>query len=155
LLRALEKKYQIFLENTREAILVLQDGNSRLINSRILEISGYSKKELASLGFLQLIHPEDKERVSFHLKNANKAETSGFFHCRIIRKDGGIRWLENRLASVQWDGKAALVNYMADISERKKAEEEMSRSLEPFRAVLQAMEKIVWGVNREYTAPGK
>ncbi len=155
LLRALEKKYQLFLENSREAILVLQDGVSRFINSKIVEMSGYSKKELSAFGFLDLIHPEDKERVTFLFKNASRGEASRFFHCRIICRDGGIRWLENRLAAIQWEGRPALVNYMADITDRKKAEEEMSRSLEPFRGVLQAMEKIIWGLNREYTGGAK
>lgn len=41
---------------------------------------------------------------------------------RIQRKDGKIRWIEVQAVSVIWEGKTATLNFMTDITERKKTE---------------------------------
>ncbi|NHZ72621.1 MAG: response regulator, partial [Aquificales bacterium] len=69
LLRESEEKYRRLVEAANVAIFVAQDGIFKLFNSKTLEISGYSRPELAVQPFAELIHPEDREVVvSRHLQ---------------------------------------------------------------------------------------
>jgi PAS domain-containing protein len=67
----------------------------------------------------------------------------------MIDKDGTIRWLENRVALIQWEKRPAVLNFMTDITDRKQAEEELRNSVEPFRGLVNAMEKFLLALNRE------
>jgi PAS domain-containing protein len=43
---------------------------------------------------------------------------------------------------IHWEGKPALLNFLTDVTERKQTEEELRNSIEPFRALVKAMEKM-------------
>ncbi len=148
--QALEGKYQVLVKNAQEAILVIQDGLARLVNGKILEILGYAKDELSSVLFKKFIHPEDREMVELHLKKVTEEGLPRIFSSKLIRKDGGIRWLENRVSSIQWEGKPAVLNFMMDITDRRQAQEELQSAIAPFRTIVNAMEKILSALNREF-----
>jgi PAS domain-containing protein len=57
--------------------------------------------------------------------------------------------VENRGALIQWEGKPAVLYFMTDITDRKQAEEELHNSIEPFRALVNAMDKILFTLNSE------
>jgi PAS domain-containing protein len=57
--------------------------------------------------------------------------------------------LKNRGALIYWEGKPAVLNFMTDITGRKQAEEELHNSIEPFRALVSVMEKMLLTLNRE------
>ncbi len=62
---------------------------------------------------------------------------------KIVHKDGNVRWLENKMALIHWEGKPAALNFLTDITARKQALKELGNSIEPFRAVVNALEKIL------------
>ncbi len=145
-LRILEEKYHLLVEGANEAILVIQEGAPRFANSKIQEISGYEKDEVSSILFEKFIHPDDREMVVFRLRRTEELGHSQVFPCKIICKDGQTKWVENRVALIQWEGKAAILNSMVDITERKQAEEELYNSVMHFRKVVNATEKILMNV---------
>ncbi len=62
-LRVSEERYRLVVENASEAILVAQDGVVKFFNTRVIEIFGYSREELASKPFIEFIHSEDQAMV--------------------------------------------------------------------------------------------
>jgi PAS domain S-box-containing protein len=148
-LRILEERYYAFVENANEAILIVQDGIVKFVSPRIFEILGYAKDELTSRLFKEFIHPEDREIEEYHANKLKEGELPQVYSFRMVQKDGDIRWLENKAALIQWEKKPARLNFMTDITDRRQAEEALRDSLEPFRALVNATEKILIPLSRE------
>jgi len=148
-LRTLEDRYQALVTNANEAIIVVQDRMLKFVNPKIFEILGYSEEELTSRPFEEFIYPEDREVFEAHIKRLERGEFPHVYPFRIIHRDGHTRWLENRITLIHWDGRPAVLNFMIDITDRKQAEEELRNSIEPFRALVNAMEKILFTLNRD------
>jgi len=148
-LRTLEERYQALVTNANEAIIVVQDGMLKFVNPKIFEILGYSEDELTSRPFEEFIYAEDREVFEAHIRRLERGEFPHVYPFRIIHRNGDMRWLENRIALIHWDGRPAVLNFMIDITDRKQAEEELRNSIEPFRALVNAMEKILFTLNRD------
>ncbi|MGA9351402.1 MAG: PAS domain S-box protein [Anaerolineae bacterium] len=137
-LRESEEKYRLLVENATVTIIVAQDGMLKFFNPKAMEITGYSQKELASRPFTELIHPDDLEvTFGYYLRFLQGEETPPIHAFRIIDKEGGIKWLESNAVLITWEGRPATLNFISDITERKRAEEELHRRAKEL-AALQA-----------------
>ena len=127
-LRESEERYRTLVDNTRTGIYVRQGDRLRFVNRRISEISGYTEEELLEMPILNLVHPEDLERVreEIILYDSGKA-TNRLFECRIVTKNGQSRWIELFGASFIYEGEHAVLNNFVDITERKNAEKERQK----------------------------
>ncbi len=129
-LQASEEQYRLLVENANEAIIVAQDGMLKFANRRTAELTGYSREELILMPFAKLIHPDDRDMViERHFERLKGGMPPSVYSFRFIRKDGSIGWLEINAVLMIWEGKPATLNFLTNITERKKAEEER-RNLE-------------------------
>jgi len=115
---------RVVVENACEAILVAQDGVLKFVNPRAEQLTGYSREELTSRAFTSFIHPDD---VPLVLENYRKRlEGSQFFDVypfRVLDRQGKIRWVEIHAARIRWEGRAATLNFLNEITRRKQAED--------------------------------
>jgi PAS domain S-box-containing protein len=138
-----EERHRSFVENASLGMVVIQDGRVRFNNPKGLELFGYSQEELASRAVAEIIHPEDRERFELQVRRSYEGEPPSAFAFKIVRKDGDLRWLETKMASIPWEGRPAAMNYITDITARKQAEGELLNCIEPFRALVDAARKIL------------
>lgn len=124
-LRESEEKYRILVENAREAIFVAQDGIIRFANRRTRELVGYGFDEITSRPFTHFLHSEDRELVlERHYKRLHGIETVANYRFRVVHRSGAVKWAELKVVEIQWEGRPATLNFLSDITERKKAQEE-------------------------------
>jgi PAS domain S-box-containing protein len=95
---------------------------------------------------LNAVHPGDRQSMQEAMQDARKNATRYHAEYRIILQDNTIRWLS---ASGKWvydkEGKAIkLVGVNTNITERKKAEEELTLSFEKFRLLADSMPQFIW-----------
>jgi len=129
-LRESEERYRNLFENAHEAILVVQDGKVVFLNPMAVMRAGYSCEELMARPFIEFIHPDDRDMViDRNLRRMKDEEILLLYPFRILHRDGDIRWVELKSVLINWQGKAATMNFLADITDRKRAEED-SRRLE-------------------------
>jgi PAS domain S-box-containing protein len=140
-LRTLQEQYKALVENAKETILVLQEGRLKFGNPQVFGISGYTAEELTTRPFQEFIHPDDREMFESHIKKLGQEKLCQVRPFRLIRKEGTLRWVENRGALIQWEGKPAVLNFMTDVTDRKQAWEELRNSIETFRTRVNTMEK--------------
>ncbi|MDQ1349939.1 MAG: Histidine kinase [Acidobacteriota bacterium] len=64
-----------------------------------------------------------------------------YYPFRVISKDGQVKWVEIKPVLIQWEGRPATLNFVSDITERRKVEEERQK-LENQLRQAQKMESI-------------
>jgi PAS domain S-box-containing protein len=88
---------------------------------------GFSKSERLDLdGMLSRLHADDRETVEQTLLRAPEGSGSYEIDYRVIRPDGGIRWIASRgKVLLNGDGTPVLVRGVSlDVTERKRSERE-------------------------------
>lgn len=133
-----EEKYRLVVENAQEAIIITQDLKVVFTNSAAVDQIGYPEEIFLSHPFTDFIHPADRNIVvDNHLKRLKGEKIPPVQSFRIIRKDGDIRWVNLNAAIISWRGKPAVLNFLSDITEQKKAEETLRQSEEKYRLIFE------------------
>ncbi len=128
-LRESENLYRSVVENAGEGIAVTQDGLPRFVNSRLAVIMGYPEEESTSRPFIEFVHPDDRDRVTdIHTRRMRGEQVPGIYELRVIDKHGNTKWLENNGVLIEWNGRPATLNFLRDITDRKRADEALLSS---------------------------
>lgn len=135
---ASEKKYRLLVDNIHEIIFVTQDDLIKYVNPSALEITGYLEEEFMSRSFIEFIHPDDREKV---LKNYLKRQVGEYaiqgYTSRTLDRYGNTRWAELKAFEISWEGRPATLNFINDITERKRAEEDLKKSEKKYRDIFE------------------
>ncbi len=132
-LRESEEKFRSLAEQSLQGIFVVKQGAVAYANQMMAEITGYPLDEF--LGFSQtdlerIIHPADR---SFVLATANGFEigdgrVTPQSEYRLISKSGSVKWVLQQTRTVRFDGEMAVEGVLVDITQRKRAEEQLLHS---------------------------
>jgi PAS domain S-box-containing protein len=129
---------RLLLDNASEGIALLQDGMMKSVNPSLLKLTSYSERELTSRPFIEFIHPDDRQMVAErHLVRLTGGEVPSAYSFRIVDKQGNSRWVEVNALSIVWHGAPAVLCFLTDVTERRKAEEEIKRSEEKYRNLFE------------------
>jgi diguanylate cyclase (GGDEF)-like protein/PAS domain S-box-containing protein len=127
-----EELFQIVTENAADMIALVDVKGRRLYNSPAYKrILGYSAAELGETSAFEQIHPDDRFKVLEASREARETGEGKRLEYRIKHKDGSWRILES-VASTIRDAKgevAKLVIVNRDITERKRAEQQLEHNL--------------------------
>ena len=119
-------------------------------NAKCLDILGFSAEELKLKAFSDLVHPDDAAMVRQRYTGWLTGKTPpNIFACRFVHKDGTIKWLENKIALVNWEENAAILSFVSDITDRKWARGELRHSIDQFHALMHSLEEILINWDRE------
>jgi PAS domain S-box-containing protein len=127
-----EELFQIVTENAADMIALVDVKGRRLYNSPAYKrILGYSSAELGETSAFEQIHTDDRFEVLEAAREARETGVGKRLEYRIKHKDGTWRVLES-IASAVRDAKgevAKLVIVNRDITQRKRAEQELEHNL--------------------------
>jgi len=137
-LRQSEQKYRMLTESTNDVIYSSDVAGRLTYLSPQVSRYGFTAEEIVGSSFLDVIHPEDRDRVSRDYERTLATGQEFPTEFRVTAGDGSIRWLEER-GKVQRDrdGKiAGVFGVLRDITERKQAEEALAESEEKYRQLF-------------------
>mgnify|MGYP001592118673 CR=1 FL=1 len=125
-----EEKYRSLVNDASTAIAVTDlDGRLTYFNRALIDLFGYSAQEMLGNPWIDFLHSEDRVRVQHLFQEIlmSRKEPRNF-EFRGIRKDGCVLHLMTKPTRLDTKGKTSgFQAIITDISERKKAEEEVQR----------------------------
>jgi len=121
-------------------IYIVRDGKFQYVNPLFQELTGYSEPELLGKYSLDLVHPEDREKVREKAVESLKVGSSLPYEYRFVKKDGERIWVLEKVTSTEYKGKRATVGSFMDITERKQLEEAAKKSEERYRTILEEIQ---------------
>jgi PAS domain S-box-containing protein len=122
------------------------------VNRSFQNILGYNHSEITKLTFVDLTHPEDREKTTRLSKRVRDGEINAYrTEKRYIRKDGQSVLMIVQATAIRDHG--GNIKYwlglMEDITERKKTEKAIRESEEKYRNILEGMEEGYFEIDLE------
>jgi len=128
-LRATEARFQSLVEQSLVGIFMLRQDRFSYVNPKFAQIFGYRQDELIDRkGLLDLVAADDQMGVMLHfLRPLNQKTQSAHLFFRGRRMDQQLIELEAHGTRTRHNGDEAIIGTLLDITDRKRAEEQLSK----------------------------
>jgi len=125
-LRESEAKFRTLAETAASAIFIYQGTRFRYVNRGCEELMGYSRDELLAMNFWDVVHPEHRDLIRERgLARQEGKPLPKRYEFKILTKRGEERWVDFTAAQTEFDGQPAALGTAFDITERKRAQEQI------------------------------
>ena len=118
------------------------------VNRKLCAITGFTAKELLGLRVRDITHPDEREDDVGLFERVVRGEAPDYrMEKRYIRKDRSVVWVNVNMTVVRDEGGRPIrtVATIEDITERKKAAEELSKSKQVIEGILDAIPvRVFW-----------
>jgi PAS domain S-box-containing protein len=149
-----EAKYRRVVENVNEGILITAEGRILYANPKALLLTGLDETTAMSQPFIEFIHPDDRERViTNHLRRLRGEQVENHYQFRVLHRDGTAPWLEISAVVFEWQNAPATLNFLTDVTERRKMEEDMRAALVRERELSELKSRFVAVASHEFRTP--
>ena len=136
-LRESEKKYSTLVESSLIGIYIDQDQRIVFANQTLADIYRYPREELTGLESRRLVHAEDRpltDKIRAERLRGKKGPSE--YEARGLTRDGDTIWIKRRNTTIEYGGRTAILGNVVDITERKRAEEELRRTNEELKNIV-------------------
>ena len=127
-LRNSEEKFRMLAESSAFAIMMHQGDLWIYANRAAEQISDYTEEELCGMHFWDIVHPDYRDMVKErgHSRQQGK-EMPRAYEFKIITKNGAVKWVSLTGNPIRYEDKPTALISVTDITERKRADEELIR----------------------------
>jgi diguanylate cyclase (GGDEF)-like protein/PAS domain S-box-containing protein len=134
-----EERFRSLSASAPNGIYAL-DLQGRLLyaNDRLVELTGLSHDQLTGTGWLDMIHPDERERVVSESGPA-AVERRLATEFRIVRPDGAVRWVRTRASELRGSSgeHAGFVGSLEDVTSELEALREISAREAEYRMLAE------------------
>jgi len=137
--------YRTVVEESRDAIRIVQDGTMTFVDDRFVELTGYPAGDLLGEPAETVVAPEYEDLVaSTHEARMREADSPDRYEIEIETRDGDRRHVELSVSRIEQDGESASLSLLRDVTERVEREEELRRQKERLDTVVSNIPVVVF-----------
>ena len=145
-----ENLFETLANKSPVGLCIVQDGRFCYTNPAFQNITGYREDELLGRDSLELIFPEDKERVRENTIKVLKGEHILPYEFRVTHKNGSVKWVMESVVAIRYSERWATLGNFIDITERRQAEEALQAERNKLQSLIDAMTDVFYIVDRDY-----
>lgn len=147
-----ERSYQTLAEASPVGVFHTDaEGSTTYVNPRWCVIAGMPAEKALGWGWLEAVHPEDRESLGWTWEDAHSSKTPSRSAYRFMHPDGKISWVLG-LAVPELDAAGEVVGYVGtitDITELKMAELEIAAERNLSDSIINSLPGIFYLYNTE------
>jgi PAS domain S-box-containing protein len=142
---------QFFLLSLDLLCIAGLDGCFHRVNPAWEQALGWTSKELTSMPYMELIHPDDKESTVRQAASLAEGTAAVNFENRYRTKDGEYRWLN--WTAVPAPSHGVVYGVAHDVTEQKRAERELHQYGSELETANRELEAFSYSVSHDLRAP--
>lgn len=154
-LRESQQRFEVAVQGSSDGIWDLDLVTGSIYYSpRWKEMLGYTDAEIRNHtdSFRMLLHPDEGEAVLHRIEEYLAGDEPTFqLEFRAIHKNGTVRWILARGVALR-DAQGRAVRFAgshSDVTDRRRAEDEVRRAREKFESLVNSLNGIVWEADPE------
>jgi len=125
-LRESEEKYRTLIERANDGVTIIQDNIVKFLNARLAAMYGEKVEDIVNKLFVNFVHPSEQPRLSeLYTKRMSGMSIPDIYETTLRNKEGNKIFVEINASRILYSGRPADLVIVRDISERKKAGEEL------------------------------
>lgn len=128
-IKDVQRRYETLLHLVPDAVVVHRNGRIRYANLRTLSLLGYELTvKTVERPISRVIHRADRVKFRRHVQELAQERADDAVspvEIRLLRQDGTVLFVECASRVVTEDGATSVISVFKDISERKRAEDEL------------------------------
>ena len=150
-LKEAEVKFRTIAEKSIVGVYIVQNGHFVYVNPRFAEIFGYEPDEMVNSFEIEMIfHESYRATASENVRRRMNGEIESIhYEANGKRKDGSSNWVEFYGSRAILGGEPTIMGSMIDISERKKAEEELRSSEQKYKLLFDSNPMPMWMITKD------
>ncbi|MGD2200729.1 MAG: GAF domain-containing protein, partial [Candidatus Bathyarchaeota archaeon] len=151
-LKASEERYRTLLEESLDAVFVLDTEKYLYANQNAAELLGFDNpSELVGQDAFEFVAPEDRERVRrVAVKRQRGGDVPSRYEFTLLNRQGVKIPVESHVSLIEYDGRPASLSFTRDITDRKRMEEELRRRDQEKTMILDGMMDLMSLKDKDY-----
>jgi len=151
-LREAELKFRTIAEKSMVGVYIVQNDMFTYVNPRFAAVFGYEPEDLLNdpnagakifdASYLETVRENIRRRISGEVESIH-------YEAMGKKKDGTTNWVEIYGNRVIIGGAPAIIGSMIDISERKKAEDELRSSEQKYKLLFESNPMPMWMISKD------
>ena len=144
-----EVRYRTLVDHLPNPVVVYRDGKVIYANPALLATSGYALEEILGRSPLEFVPAEYVGVAGEMQARRARGEDLGDYEIEAVTRSGERRHCIVRAAPIKFDGQPAVVTILLDITDRKRAEDDLRRTLAINKALLDAVPDLMFRLDRK------
>jgi diguanylate cyclase (GGDEF)-like protein/PAS domain S-box-containing protein len=125
-LRASESKFRTLADTVASAIFIFDEHRLLYVSAWSEALTGWPRDTLLAMSFWDLVHPEDRQEVQ-RVVTARSGGEGGpeRLEFRLYGRDARLRWVDFTTATIDFEGRHAMLGTAFDVTDRKRFEDQI------------------------------
>jgi PAS domain S-box-containing protein len=150
-LREAEMKFRTIAEKSIVGVYIVQKGKFTYVNPRFAEIFGYKTEELTNTVPVEtIIHESHRHITTENVRRRIDGEVESVnYEVLGLKKDGTTNCVEFYGSGATMGGIPTIIGSMLDITERRKAENELKASEQKYKLLFESSPLPLWMIAKD------